>query len=223
MELGDLERGIEFNQKGLEIAHVVGDPEITINAQLNLADAAFAIGERARATSDLEELYGALPEMHEWMKWRYAQHLMHSLGEAVLAAGDAKRALALADECLALAEPTDSKKNVVKGRRLRGQALMAQGKLEQAGEEIAAALELARDAGNPPQLWKSLAAAGDLSRGRGEEQEALASYLEAMSVVQTVAAGLSDRGLQAKFLSSQQVRIIREAAEGRPTAPAEAP
>ena len=52
---------IEYNRKGLEIAHDVGDPEITINAQLNLADCAFAIGERERARpSELEELYAGL-------------------------------------------------------------------------------------------------------------------------------------------------------------------
>ena len=220
MELGDFERGIEYNQKGLEIAEEVGDPEITINAQLNLADAAFAIGERRRATKDLEELYADLPEMHEWMKWRYAQHLMHSLGEAALAADDAERALTLADECLALAEPTESQKNVVKGRRLRGQALMAQGKLDQAEQELSNALEIARAAGNPPQLWKTLAALGALRRGRGDEQGARDAYLEAMTVITDVAERLADRELRAKFLTSQEVRNIREATEGGSTAAA---
>jgi class 3 adenylate cyclase/tetratricopeptide (TPR) repeat protein len=215
MELGDFERGIEFNLKGLEIAYDVGDPEITINAQLNLTDAAFATGERTRAAKELEALYAGLPEMHEWMKWRYAQHLTHSLGEAVLAAGDLGRALALADECLALAEPTESQKNVVKGRRLRGQALMAQGRLEDAGRELETALEDARAAGNPPQLWKTLAAVGELRRGRGDEQGALDAYLEAMTVIKAVADALADRELQAIFLGSQQVRAIQESTEGR--------
>jgi class 3 adenylate cyclase/tetratricopeptide (TPR) repeat protein len=214
MELCDFERGIECNERGLDIAHDVGDPEITINAQLNLADAAFATGERERATSALEELYAGLPEMHEWMKWRYSQHLLHSLGEAVLAAGDAVRVLALADECLALAEPTESLKNVVKGRRLRGQALMAQGKLEAAEEELSAALEVARRAGNPPQLWKTQAVMGELRRGQGDDQGALDSYLEALTAINAVAEALTDTGLRAKFLSSQQVSAIQQAAEG---------
>ena len=49
------------------------------------------------------------------MKWRYSQHLMHRLGEVLLAEGDTQRALTLANECLALAEPTESRKNIVKG------------------------------------------------------------------------------------------------------------
>ena len=39
--------------------------------------------------------------------WRYAQHLFHSYGELWLIRGDADRALAYADECLALAEPAN--------------------------------------------------------------------------------------------------------------------
>src|SRR5205085_11142254 len=130
-ELGDIERAIQFNQKGLDLAADVGDPEITINAQLNLADYAFVTGEVERAQRELEELYASLPSMHEWMKWRYSQHLMHSLGEVVLAGGEPDRALRLADECLELAESTESRKNVVKGRRLRGQALAASGRLDE--------------------------------------------------------------------------------------------
>jgi class 3 adenylate cyclase/tetratricopeptide (TPR) repeat protein len=215
MELHDFEQGIECNQKGLDIAHDVGDPEITINAQLNLADAAFAIGERTRATRELEELYADLPEMHEWMKWRYSQHLTHSLGEAMLTAGDAKRALALADECLALAEPTESQKNVVKGRRLRGQALMAERRLDQAEQELSTALDVAMQAGNPPQLWKTLAAVGELRLGRGDEQGSREAYREAMRVINGVADSLSNKGRQARFLASQQVRAIEASTEGR--------
>jgi hypothetical protein len=49
------------------------------------------------------------------MKWRYAQRLYHSLGELWLAKGDAAQALEFANECLKLAEPTMSRRNLVKG------------------------------------------------------------------------------------------------------------
>jgi class 3 adenylate cyclase/tetratricopeptide (TPR) repeat protein len=219
LELCDFERGIEFNKKGLELAHEVGDPEITINAQLNLADAAFAIGERERAVAELEELYASLPGMHEWMKWRYSQHLMHSLGEAVLAAGDADRALALADECLSLAEPTESKKNVVKGRRLRGQALIVKGQLEKAEAELSTALEVASGAGNPPQLWKTWVALAQLRRAQAKAVDARDAYRESLAVVDEVAAALSDEPLRKTFLGSSEVQEIRAAAEAPAAAP----
>jgi len=207
-EICDFERGIEFNRKGLEIAEQVGDPEITINAQLNLADYAFATGERERAERELEELYASLPGIHEWMKWRYSQHLMHSLGEVKLAGGDAERALALADECLVLAEQTDSRKNVVKGLRLRGQAFAVKGDLAAAERELKAALELAQDAGNPPQLWKTWAATAELRRLQGDEGGAQDACVEAAAVVQAVATSLDDDGLRETFLGSEHAGAI---------------
>jgi class 3 adenylate cyclase/tetratricopeptide (TPR) repeat protein len=219
LELHDFERGIEFNEKGLEIAAEVGDPEITINAQLNLADAALATGDVEQAERELEDRYAELPQMHEWMKWRYSQHLMHSLGEVKLALGKVDGALELADECLGLAESTDSKKNIVKGRRLRGQALAAKGELAAAEEEMSAALETAKAAGNPPQLWKTWAAVGDLRRLQGDDHAARDAFAEAASVIHEVATGLSDDKLRETFLSSSQVRAIETAAA---TAAAEA-
>jgi hypothetical protein len=66
------------------------------------------------------------------MLWRYSQHHFHSYGELWLARGELDKALAYADECLALAEDSKSQKNIVKGQRLRGQALMAQDQLAKA-------------------------------------------------------------------------------------------
>ena len=208
-ELCDWEKGIEFNQKGLDLALVLGDPEITINAQINLADYAFATGEREQARWELDELYASLPQRHEWMKWRYSQHIMHSLGEVLLAAGETERALALADECLTLAESTETRKNVVKGRRLRGQALLAQGKLAEAEEEFATALEVAKEIGNPPQLWKTHAALGDLRQAQSQPDDARQAYRDALSVIDGVAAALEDDSLRETFLTSEHVQGIR--------------
>jgi class 3 adenylate cyclase/tetratricopeptide (TPR) repeat protein len=211
-EICDFERGIEFNRKGLDLAYEVGDPEITINAEINLADFTFARGERERATEEMERLYASLPEQHEWMKWRYSQHVMHSLGEAVLAAGDAERGLALADECLALAEPTESRKNVVKGRRLRGQALLALERVDEAERELSSALQMAHEAANPPQVWKTLAAIGDLHWAKSEPDQAAEAYRSALSVVEEVAGELADDELRDILLGSEPVKRIRESA-----------
>jgi tetratricopeptide (TPR) repeat protein len=214
-ELCDWEKGIEFNQRGLELAHIVGDPEITINAQINLADYAFATGEPEQARRELEELYASLPQLHEWMKWRYSQHIMHSLGEVLLATGKAERALSLADECLALAESTETRKNIVKGRRLRGQVFLAQGKLAEAERELATALEVAKEIGNPPQLWKTHAALGELRQAQGRSDEARQAYRDALAVIEGVAGGLEDESLRETFLGSDHVHGIRQAAESR--------
>jgi len=147
------------------------------------------------------------------MLWRYSQHFFHSYGELWLARGDYGKALAYADECLALAEPSDSRKNIVKGRRLRGQVFLAQGKLTEAEKELATALEIAQQVGNPPQLWKTHAALGDLRKAQGRLDDARQAYRDAFAVIERVAAGLSDESLRETFLSSDHVQDIRRAAE----------
>ena len=119
----------------------------------------------------------------------------------------------LADECLELAEPTETRKNIVKGRRLRGQVFLAQGKLVEADRELTTALEVAREIGNPPQVWKTHVALGDLREAQGRAAEARRAYRDALAVIDGVAARLSDESLRETFLSSDHVRDIRRAAD----------
>ena len=111
------------------------------------------------------------------MLWRYAQHLFHSVGELCLARGGADAALAYAGECLSGAEVSGSLKNIVKARRLRGQALVAQGEL---------------------------AAADADPRGRSRPADGRDAYREAVQIVSDVAARLPDERLRHTLLSSSR-------------------
>ena len=150
------------------------------------------------------------------MAWRSSQHLFHSYGELWLARGDLERASAYADECLELALFNSSDKNVVKGRRLRGQILLACGRIQEAEEELAAALATACEMGNPPQLWKTHAAIGELRLAQGKTDDARAAYGEALSVIGGVAGSLNDEQLRETLLRSKHVEGIRRAAEPHP-------
>jgi tetratricopeptide (TPR) repeat protein len=191
----------------------IGDSEIIFNARINLADTAFGIGNFDRAREMLEEMYSSLPQQHEWMKWRYTQHLTHSLGEVRFSLGEINGALILADECLALAEKTESRKNIIKGRRLRGQVFLSQGKLSEAEKEFQYALMIAMEIGNPPQLWKTYVALGDLRKEQQKTREALQAYRNALSVIDEVANGLEDQALKNTFLHSEYVKSISEKAK----------
>ena len=59
--------------------------------------------------------------------WLYSQHFFHSHGSLKLHRGEHDKALALAEECIGLAERTNRAKNVVKGRRLRGECFIGDG------------------------------------------------------------------------------------------------
>ena len=143
------------------------------------------------------------------MLWRYAQHMLHSYGELVLQRGDIRRALDYADECLALAEATDSRKNVIKAKRLRAQVRLAEAKPDEAEHDARDAVEIARQIANPGQLWKSWDTLGDVYDALGQGTEAIAAWNEAVAVIDRVAESLSDEALRRTFLGSRHVTEIR--------------
>ena len=172
------------------------------------------LGDLEQAQRYLEKVYADTQQRgqwgEEWMKWRYSQHLYHSLGELWLTKGDAAQALEFADECLKLAEPTMSRKNLVKGWRLKGQALLAQGQGEQAEASLSQALTMARQVGNPPQLWKTYQALGALYESQADLERARVAYQCAMDVIDSAAERLQDQELQRTFLAARPVQEIRE-------------
>ncbi len=215
-ELQDYERATQFNTQGLEAGRDIDDPELASNPMLNLGDSLLALGRLDEAEEQFQKVEQVVRNprpQDRWMLWRYSQHLFHSYGELWLARGDHAKAFAYADECLHLAEGSDSKKNIVKGRRLRGQALVAQGKLSEAEKEMATALEIAQEIGNPPQLWKTYAALGELRQAQGQPEDARQAYRGALSVIDGVAAGLADESLKETFLGSDHVQDIRRSAD----------
>ena len=216
-ELQNHEEAMRWNLRSeeAELPLLTAIPEVRSNARLNLGDNLLALGR----VEEAEEYYQGVervvrsPEPAEnFCLWSYPQHFFHSYGELWLARGDHEKALSLADECVALSESTNRPKNVVKGRRLRGQCLLARGKLAEAETEIDIALGIAKEIGNPPQLWKTYVALGDLRKAQGERNQARKAYSEAYSVIESVAEGLTDEALRETFLTSPHVQGIREAA-----------
>jgi len=94
----------------------------------------------------------------------------------------------------------------------QGQTLLSQGELRTADAELTSATGTARQLGNPPQLWKTLATVGDLRVAQSGVVDARDAYGEALAVVSSVAARLVDERLRQTLLSSALVaRIVRRA------------
>jgi class 3 adenylate cyclase/tetratricopeptide (TPR) repeat protein len=214
-ELQDVDRAIEWNERCLKAAAglTFPDPEIESNVHLNLADMAILEGRFEDAERHLqwvERPVRAPKPADRFALWIYTGHFLHTYGELCLARGELARARAFAEECIEQASEMKRAKNEVKGRRLLAQVAMARGDLDEAERELAIAHDIAREIGNPPQLWKTLVALGDLRRAKGEDGKE--AYEEALGVIDNVATGLSDERLRSTFLKSEHVRGIREAA-----------
>lgn len=213
-ELQDHRRAMEWNARSAREAREASffNPECENNALLNLGDNLVALGKPDEAEVNYRKVERVVrnprPQDH-YMLWRYAQHLFHSYGELWLLRGRAEKALAYADECLAGAEESGSMKNVVKGLRLQGQVFLEQGELTRAERALYSALESARQVGNPPQLWKTHAALGDLRSAQERDADARREYADALSVIEGVAAGLGDESLRETLLNSDAAQAIR--------------
>ena len=212
-ELQDHARSIEYSHRGVETALQEGDePEKLCNARLNWADALMTLGrfdEAETIFTRMEDIIREPKPEDRWMHWRFSQHFFHSYGDLCLAREDHDGAFSLANECLQLAEHSSSQKYVVKARRLRAQVQLAQGDIGGAAQDLKTAMRLARDLGNPPQLWKSYAAMGELLSAQNKRAEAAQAFRHAETVLDTVANGLADESLRKTFLDSREVRSIR--------------
>src|SRR5262249_53483312 len=71
------------------------------------------------------------------------------------------------------------------------------------------ALTMAREVGNPPQLWKTYQALGALYESQADLERAQAAYQSALDVIDGVAERLQDQALQGTFLAARPVQSIR--------------
>jgi tetratricopeptide (TPR) repeat protein len=120
------------------------------------------------------------------------------------------QALQYAEECLKLAVSTTSRKNLVKGWRLQGQAYCRQRRLPEAEAALQQALTSAREIGNPPQLWQTYQALGQLFEQLGRRDRVRSAYASALRVIDEVAIRLQDQELKRTFLAAMPVKELRE-------------
>jgi class 3 adenylate cyclase/tetratricopeptide (TPR) repeat protein len=191
-DLQDPERALALNRRCLEVTEE-RDPEVAANAHLNAGDALIALGRWEEADEEYEriESFVRTATGHDRrMIWRYAQHLYANRGTLHLRRGDRGRAATCASACLDLAERSGSRKYVAAARRLGALVWQASGEMTAAHAEIDAALTLARAVGNPPQLWRTLAAASQIRAAAGDGDGADAARAERADVIARVGDGL---------------------------------
>jgi class 3 adenylate cyclase/tetratricopeptide (TPR) repeat protein len=216
-ELQDHRQAMTWNMQGVETAREANFsiPECESNARLNLGDNLLALGRLDEAEEQFQKVEQVVrnprPQDH-FMLWRYAQHLFHSYGEFWLARSNLDNATAYADECLTLAEQSKSRKNIVKGRRLRGLVFLAQGKLAEAEQELSIALEVALRVGNPTQLWMTHAALARLFEKMKQEELEREQWKAAADVIKSTVDELQDKALRKTFINAAPIREIMESA-----------
>jgi tetratricopeptide (TPR) repeat protein len=142
------------------------------------------------------------------MRWRYSTHLFTSLGDLWLARGDYAKAQEFCNHCLDIATRTSSKKNLVKGWRLRGEIALARRQWDEAENAFRQALAIAQAIGNPTQLWKSHAALGRFYTNTKKPELAGREFRSAQEVIDRIKEKLQNLGLRASLESAPMIQRI---------------
>lgn len=148
-EIGSIERARQCNEHAVALARELGDPEILINANVNLAMNALALSgpDQARAQLDpVEEILAASTD--PWMRWRYSLHVHHARGAIALAQGAADIVLSAAELELRNATAQRAPKIAARAYRLRAAALLTMDQRDDAESALLEARAIAERIGH---------------------------------------------------------------------------
>ena len=209
-ELGDLDRAIELNRQSAEVGRRRKDPGTLPNAELNLGGNFLAQGDLTLGQEFFEKIhrYAQAPDTSPWMRYRYSIRLYAGLGELWLSRGELDKAEAFLEQSLHLATGSNTRKNIVKAWRLKGKIALARRHWEDATGWLLQALELAKQIGNPPQLWKTHIALGQVHTARQESEHARQAYQAARDSIDHTNSRLTHPALRASLENSPLTREV---------------
>jgi class 3 adenylate cyclase/tetratricopeptide (TPR) repeat protein len=213
-EVGDFRRATEYNREAAEIGRGAKNANVEVSSLINLSLDELYLGDPRRALALMEETRERVEKFAFGAhRWRWSLHLSAYLSEALIASGDPARALEHADKALRQARSTGSMKYEAKALALRGQILLEGGRRDDAREDLAGALAVARGIGYPTLTWQAayLLARTEAAAGR-MDQAATAARLTVETLDQIVAR-LPDPALRRTFLGWRRVATTREDVE----------
>jgi DNA-binding CsgD family transcriptional regulator len=138
--------------------------------------------------------------------------------ELALARDDAGLTLEITEQLIASAANLSSEHVIPRLWKLRGEALMALGRVEEAETLLQAAQATARAQGLRPLLWRICVALGKLYRVQRRQQEAEEAFSTAQALIEELAANVADEDLRASFLLQATAMLPRK----RPPTPGRA-
>ena len=121
--------------------------------------------------------------------------------ELALACGNPALALETTEQLIASAPNLSNERVIPRLWKLRGEALAALGRIEEAETTLQAAQEAARAQSLRPRLWRICITLGKLYQTQARREEAEQAFSAACALIEELAANIPDEHLRAHFLS----------------------
>ena len=152
------------------------------------------------------ETYGAARKLYSRERLSDGEiHVLQNVGIArALDLRDLHGAVDAFTEALGLAEASANRRETVLAHLFRGEALYRMGRMAEAGRDFAAALGAAREIGAREEQWTALYGLGRIERSVGEDARALATFRQAITIIESVRSGLGNSSLKAEFLANKR-------------------
>ena len=220
--VADLQARLDADYAAIDIHYLEGRLTDYIDASASLRDRAMAIGDTARAAQIVSWMTAAAVMSGDPRSEEYAaeaEALAQDAGLPVVAArvarfrgwlarfrGDPGPMEAAARGMLASSEVAGDRQAVVSARRALGEALIEEGRLEEAQETLATALEMSRQIGEVQSRTELLCGLARLALARGDVESADRFATDAL-------AGVRAEDLVAVSLAREALASVRSAQE----------
>jgi class 3 adenylate cyclase/tetratricopeptide (TPR) repeat protein len=216
LELYDLDVAAERNVEAEEIARAAWPwPEPRGHSLLKVGLAHLQKDQHGKAEDYLQRAWNLLEE-DTWYRWRWHIPLLRARGALALAEKRLDDAWKFAAESLEMASRSDSRKHIVRARRLQGMVLAANGRLDEAAGILESSIALAAQIGTRPDVWMARLNLGQVLLKLGKDREAEEQFKSALGTLEALANNVHTPALKRALLASQPVAALYSALGRKP-------
>jgi tetratricopeptide (TPR) repeat protein len=197
LELLDLPRAQHHLEHALALAHEIGSEYWIHMASGFLAQVSLAQRDMTRAESILRAASGC-----DAPAQTIGQLIIgYVRAELAMALGDPGLALEIIDQLMNSTSDPSRRQRIPRFSKVRGEALAALQRGDEAETALRAAQEEAHAKGLRPLLWRIFLAQGRLYQIQGRREEADQAFSAALGLIEELASGIPDEHLREHFLS----------------------
>jgi tetratricopeptide (TPR) repeat protein len=231
--LFNLDQAMQYHKECITLMKEIEANNEMVNVLTEIGTNYFLLGENEESLQYLNEALGIVLEIGSADE----PCVLETLSEVWLSKGDFKKSSNYCKRLLKLAEKDGLKGYLVRGRKIKGEILLAEVvssqfsvvrqkkiktsansaslrlKLKRAEKELKEALKIAEEIGAKPQLWQIHASLGKIysaTGARGSNNKAKEQFTKSKVIIQKIASTIGDEKLKKTFLNSKQVRSILE-------------